>query len=222
MINQARYRQDYDGEFVIVETKWSGGKKEQTREWVPNPIENQHISGRATCILSNIDQFRYDYRKLEEHRGGLLGSKKLQNYGTGHISREMRLDFTVETDPAELADIVNRKYQEKNIVYTTTRQCLVNPGEFYLIPYNPNMCIEALVVYLAAFDGHKEIFIIGANNDMSASNSSWREQVGRVIDLYRSTQFISVGNPGTIPEAWYNSSNFKSIDYKEFLSYCDC
>lgn len=222
MINQARYRKDYDGEFVIVETCWVAGKKEQKREWVPNPIENQHISGRATCILSNIDQFRYDYRKLEFHRGGLLGSKKLQNYGTGHTARDMRLDFTVETNTAELADIISRKYQENNIVYTTTRQCLVNPGEFYLIPYNPNMCIESLVVYLAAFDGHKEIFIIGANNDMSASNNDWAKQVGRVIDLYRSTNFIAIGNSATVPESWYDMSNFKTIDYKEFLSYCDC
>lgn len=222
MINQARYRSDYDGEFVITETKWSKGKKEQNREWVPNPIENQHISGRAACILSNIDQFRYDYRKLEGHRGGLLGSKKLQNYGTGHRAREMRLDFTVEIDPTELAKIIDCKYQEKNIVYTTTRQCLTHPGEFYLIPYNPSMCIEALVVYLAAFDGHKEIFIIGANNDISASNSDWAKQVGRVIDLYRSTTFIAVGNSATVPESWYNMSNFKTMDYKEFLSYCDC
>ena len=222
MINQARYRHDYDGEFVIVETKWSGGKKEQKREWVPNPIENQHISGRATCILSAIDQFRYDYRKLESHRGGLLGSKKLQNYSTGHTARDMRLDFTVEIDSAELAEIINRKYQEKNIVYTTTRQCLIHPGEFYLIPYNPNMCIEALVVYLAAFDGHKEVFIIGANTDMTASNNTWADQVGRVIDLYRSTNFIAVGNSATVPESWYNLPNFKTMEYREFLSYCDC
>lgn len=222
MINQARYRQDYDGEFVIVETRWAAGKKEQTREWVANPIENQHISGRATCILSNIDQFRFDYRKLENHRGGLLGSKKLQNYGTGHTARDMRLDFTVETDPVELSAIIESKYQEKNIVYTTTRQCLTHPGEFYLIPYNPNMCIEALVVYLAAFDGHKEVFILGANKTMSASNSAWLEQISRVIGIYRSTQFIAVGNSGTIPDIWYNSSNFKSMDYQEFISYCDC
>lgn len=222
MINQARYRTDYEGEFVITETKWSAGKKEQTREWVPNPIENQHISGRATCILSNIDQFRYDYRKLEGHRGGLLGSKKLQNYGTGHTARDMRLDFTVEVNPEELATIIDRKYQEKNIVYTTTRQCLIHPGEFYLIPYNPTMCIEALVVYLAAFDGHKEVFIIGANNDMLASNSAWASQVGRVIDLYRSTNFIAVGNSATVPNAWYDMPNFKTMDYREFLSYCDC
>lgn len=222
MINQERYRQDYNGEFVITETRWSAGKKEQTREWVPNPVENQHISGRATCIISDIDQFRYDYRKLENHRGGLLGSKKLQNYGTGHVARKMRLDFTVETDSIELAKIIERNYQEKNIVYTTTRQCLIYPGEFYLIPYNPNMCIEALVVYLAAFDGHKEVFIIGANNDMSASNSDWIRQISRIIELYKSTNFIAVGNSSTIPNLWQKSSNFKTVDYREFLSYCDC
>lgn len=222
MINQARYRQDYAGEFVITETRWTDGKKEQTREWVPNPIENQHISGRATCILSNIDQFRYDYRKLEEHRGGLLGSKKLQNYGTGHIARNMRLDFTVEVDPKELDSIIKRNYQEKNIVYTTTRQCLIHPGEFYLIPYNPNMCIEALVVYLASFDGHKEVFIVGANNDLPASNSDWARQIGRVFDLYKSTNFIALGNLTTIPKSWHDAPNFKTMDYREFLSYCDC
>lgn len=222
MINQARYRKDYDGEFVITETIWRNGKKEQTREWVPNPIENQHISGRATCILSNIDQFRYDYRKLENHRGGLLGGKKLQNYGTGHTARDMRLDFTVEVDPTELKDLINRGYQEKNIVYTTTRQCLIHPSEFYLIPYNPNMCIEALVVYLAAFDGHQEVFIIGANSDLTASNSDWARQVGRIIELYKSTNFIAVGNAATVPNDWYSSPNFKTMEYKEFLSYCDC
>lgn len=222
MINQARYRTDYEGEFVIVETIWKGGKKEQKREWVPNPIENQHISGRATCILSGIDRFRYDYRKLEQHRGGLLGSKKLQNYGTGHISRDMRLDFTIETNPVELKRITEENYQEKNIVYTTTRQCLLNPGEFYLIPYNPNMCIEALVVYLSAFDGHREIFMLGANQDLNSTNNTWASQVGRIIDLYKSTQFIAVGNKSVAPSAWYDLPNFKSIEYQEFISYCDC
>ena len=40
----ARYRSDYPGEFVILETKWSGGKKSEQREWIPNPIENHHLS----------------------------------------------------------------------------------------------------------------------------------------------------------------------------------
>ena len=51
---QERYRADYEGEFVITESRWSGGKKTQNREWVANPIDNQHISGRAACIGSNV------------------------------------------------------------------------------------------------------------------------------------------------------------------------
>ena len=76
---QARYRTDYAGEFVILETKWSGGKKTETREWIANPIDNHHLSGRAACIGSGQDQKRFDYTRLQRHRGGLLGSKKITN-----------------------------------------------------------------------------------------------------------------------------------------------
>lgn len=222
MINQARYRSDYDGEFVVLESIWRNGRKEQKREWVPNPIENQHISGRAVCIISDSDVVDFNYTMLENHRGGLLGSKKLQSYGLAKISQHMNLNFTVSTDPAELKEIRSRNYQEKNIVYTTARQCLLNSGEFYLIPYNPVMCVEALVMYLAAFDKHKEVFIIGANKDTSGSNSTWTDQVARIFDVYRSTQFISVGRPHNAIEHWFDSPNFKTMTSREFISYCDC
>jgi hypothetical protein len=81
----ARYRTDYLGEFVILETRWSGGKKSETREWINNPITNHHLSGRAACIGSTLDQIHFDYTRLQRHRGGLLGSKKLQTYGTGAL-----------------------------------------------------------------------------------------------------------------------------------------
>jgi hypothetical protein len=51
MITQ-RFRKDYTGEFIVINTAWAGGRKRTQREWVPNPIENHHISGRAACIGS--------------------------------------------------------------------------------------------------------------------------------------------------------------------------
>ena len=78
---EARFRVDYAGEFVITGSTWGSGKKTETREWIANPIENQHISGRAACIGSAFDQGTFDYTRLQRHRGGLLGSKKLQTYG---------------------------------------------------------------------------------------------------------------------------------------------
>ena len=216
-----RYRKDYEGEFVITESKWSGGKKTQNREWVANPIQNQHLSKRAACILSNIDRELFNHTILQKHRGGLLGSKKLQTYGVGSISKEMRLDFTVETAPEKLKDIIARGYQEQNIVYTTARQCLIHPGEFYLIPYNIIIALEALPLYLAAFDGHQEIFLLGYTNDTPAGNTAWKEHVGNVISAYRSTKFVGVGQPHNLPAQWKEFANYRTITHREFISYCD-
>lgn len=218
---EARYRKDYAGEFVVVESRWTNGRKEQTREWIDNPIVNQHISGRATCIISDIDKYFFDYTLLENHRGGLLGSKKLQTYGIGDIIKEMRLDFAVELQNEKLDEIKTTGYQVNNIVYTTARQCLTHPGEFYLIPFNPMLSQEALTLYLAAFDGHKEIFMIGFKSDTPGSNSAWISQVNTVIKTYSSVNFIAVAEKTTTPPIWSNNSNFKHMSVREFISYCD-
>ena len=216
-----QYRADYEGEFVITESKWSAGKKTQNREWVENPIENQHISGRAACIVGDVDKERFDYTRLQRHKGGLLGSKKLQTYGTGAITKEMRLDFAVEINRPILQDIIDRAYSTDNIVYTTTRNCLVNPGEFYLIPFNTLMAMEALILWLAAFDGHKEIYMIGYNNLTKGATSEWMSHVNTVISVFPSVKFTLVGEETIMPTAWRKNANVDCIDYRTFVTYCD-
>lgn len=216
-----QYRSDYEGEFVITESKWSAGKKTQNREWIANPITNQHISGRAACIAGDIDKENFDYTRLQRHRGGLLSSKKLQTYGTGAITKEMRLDFAVEIDKIILNDILDRAYSTDNIVYTTTRNCLVNPGEFYLIPYNTLMAIEALVLWLAAFDGHKEIYMLGYNNSTVGTNSSWMPNVNSVIAAFPAVKFILVGEESNMSRDWRKNSNVECMKYRSFVSHCD-
>ena len=218
---EARYRKDYPGEFVVVESRWTKGRKEQTREWIDNPISNQHISGRAACIISDLDKEFFDYTLLQKHKGGLLGSKKLQTYGIGHVIKEMRLDFAVELQKENLDEIKSTGYQVDNIVYTTARQCLLSPGEFYLIPYNPMLSQEALVLYLAAFDGHKEIFMFGFKSDTEGSNSAWIAQVNSVIQTYSSIDFIAVTAETTTPKCWSENSNFKHMSVRKFISSCD-
>ena len=216
-----QYRVDYEGEFVITESRWSGGKKSQNREWVENPIENQHISGRAACIASDVDKERFDYTRLQRHKGGLLGSKKLQTYGLGSITKEMRLDFAVETNKEILSDILERTYSTDNIVYSTTRNCLMNPGEFYLIPYNTVMSLEALILWLAAFDGHKEIFMIGYNNETLGLTSEWMSHVNTVISVFPSVKFTLVGEETIMPIEWRKNANVNCVDHRTFVTCCD-
>jgi hypothetical protein len=216
-----RFRSDYSGEFIILESRWTGGKKQQSREWVPNPIENHHISGRAVCIGSTVDLWQFDYTRLQRHRGGLLGSKKVQTYGTGVIAQSMRLDFTVAPDATELQKLIDTGYSESNIVYTTARNCIQHPGQFYLVPYSPRLIDLALLPYLAAFDGHQEVFLIGYNKEMPTSNSAWSTNIVSVFSAYPGIKFYLVGIQSNMPQDWFEHANVEYMNYQQFISYCD-
>jgi hypothetical protein len=217
----ARYRTDYLGEFVILETRWSGGKKSETREWIDNPITNHHLSGRAACIGSTLDQTHFDYTRLQRHRGGLLGSKKLQTYGTGDIAQQMRLDFAVETNVDNLNKILETGYQTNNIVYTSPRYCIAHPGEFYLIPLRPSIVDPATLIYLAAFDGHKEIFMLGYTDETLGGHNEWIRQIVNIFTAYTGTKFYLVGESTRMPDAWVNCANTQIMTYRDFIGYCD-
>jgi hypothetical protein len=217
---QAQYRTDYPGEFVILETKWSGGKKSETREWIPNPIENQHISGRAACIGSQADRAIFDYTRLARHRGGLLSSKKLQTYGVGDIALEMRLDFTVETDQEKLNNILDTGFQQDHVVYTTSRNCLRYPGEFYLIPNRPQIVDIATIVYLAAFDGHREIFMLGYHRETVGGRTTWAVDIANIFKTYP-IDFYLIGESTLMYDEWLDCANVRTMSYHDWISYCD-
>jgi hypothetical protein len=218
---QKQYREDYQGEFVIVETRITNGRREQKREWVDNPIQNHHISKRAAVIGSRADRDRFDHTILPRHRGGLLGKKKLQTYVTGDIGTDMQADFTVELDKSGLDVMIEKKYTEQNIVYTNATNCVLNPGEFYLIPFNPRLDLLALPMYIAAFDGHKEIFMIGYNNDTVAGTFNWINDINQVMQTYNDVDFFFIGTVTNMPDAWRYNRNFRNLEYRDFVSYCD-
>ena len=215
-----RYRKDYTGEFIITNTLWAGGKKRTQREWVANPIENHHISGRAVCIGS-IFTDEFDFRILPRHRGGLLGTKKLQTYGTGDIAKHIRLDFAIEKDDAILQDLINQEYYKNNIIYTSPRNVLKHPGVFYTIPYNPPVIKQNVLPYLAAFDGHKEIFLLGYHEDAELGHIDWKLQLEKVIGAYSSTQFYHIGYTPQTPDSWKGYNNLTQMTYREFIHYAD-
>ena len=216
-----RYRKDYTGEFIITNTSWSGGKKRTKREWMPNPIENHHISGRAACIGSAVDREHFDFSVLQTHKGGLLGTKKLQTYGVGSVATQMRFDFVVEKDDKILHELIGSKYFKDNIIYTTPKNCLRHPGVFYTIPYNPPMVSEVLLAYLAAFDGHKEIFLLGYHEGANIGQNDWTYQMSKLFEVYTSTHFYHVAHAPQTPAHWKNYSNFTQLTHREFIYHAD-
>lgn len=237
---QEIYRKDYDGEYVVLNTKIEGGKRVTEKEWVDNPIENQHISGRAAVIASGESRGDYDVTRLQYHRGGLLGRKKLQTYGTGELHNEMLLDFFVTFDERKLTECIESKYTERATVYTSAKNCLLHPGEFFLIPQSMRGRTATIAAWLACFDGHKEIFLLGFdgqwckgyNNNIYIPNDhpdktrevedhKMRQQLHELMITYPGVDFYHVSNDAPIPEVWRNCPNFHIMTYPEWVSYCD-
>ncbi len=218
---QTRYRDSYDGEFVVVNTNVRFGIKEQRREWMPNPITNQHISGRAAVISGSLDRKKINPLLLQRHRGGLLGKHKLQTYGSGRAYEDLRLDFYCGTNRPDLVKIVSSKYHSSSIVYTTMRFCQTWPESFFLIPYQPQLDDLAAAAYLAAFDGHQEIFLLGYDKDTEAATRDWQQDVAEVIRAYGTHQFVFVGVEANMPDVWRDLANTDYWNYRRFVTYCD-
>lgn len=218
---QARYRRDYDGEFVVLTTRIVDGVKEQTRDWIPNLIENHHISNRAAIIGGRGDMELFDFRHLQRHRGGLLGKKRLQTYGSGDLWTDMRFDFFVTTDSEQIKLIAQKEYDKDATVYTNARFCVEQPGRFYLIPYGPALDNLATSIYVAAFDGHAEVFLLGYNKETLAQTSSWQQDVNAVMTAYQDTQFILVGVKSNMPDLWLRNTNVTHWPIRQFISHCD-
>lgn len=216
-----RYRRDYLGEHVIVNTGYREGRKQQTREWVTNSVVNQHISKRAVVIGSSIDTPIFDYRHLANHRGGPLGKNSLQSYATGKIWRDMVPHFFVTTDQHQTTLMVQSKFPDQCTVCTTPTFCLKYPGRFHLVPYAPVLVDLAKVVYAAAFDGHREIFLIGYNRETPGMDGRSLQDVNLVFQTYAKIQFVLVGVSANMPDLWMHNFNVKSMNYKEFRIYCD-
>ena len=217
----AQYRQDYTGEFVISQTRLANGTTQQTREWIPNMIENDHISGRAAVIGSAVDRGLFDFARLERHRGGLLGKKKLQTYGSGEVWRDMCFDFFATNERKIAREMHRANYYENTVVYTTAGICVDFPGDYYLTPHSPAMCSAAVAVYLAAFDQHQEVFLLGYNNDTPAVDRGWVEQTNTVFATYPGVRFCLVGAASNMPTVWRENRNVDTMKYREFVTYCD-
>jgi len=218
---QVRYRQDYDGEFVVLRTEISNGSKKEIKDWVPNPIENYHISHRAAVIGSGVDQSQFDYARLQRHRGGLLGKKRLQTYGTGDLWKQMKFDFFVSTDGSVLNEIVDHGYDQSATIYTNARHIVEMPGRFYLIPFRPMLDNLATNIYMAAFDGHEEIFLLGYTKETQAQTHYWQRDVDQVLGAYSNVRFRIIGVENNIPDLWKRHTNVECWPYRKFVTYCD-
>lgn len=241
--------ENYDGQFFITSIKYENQKRNEVREWIPRTVFNDTHQGYAVCIGNGESRKSFRTELLTGHRGGLLGSMAAQTYGCNGIHRSFRPDFLIATgkdiceEVATSTEYYEKPFAEESIVYSSAERCLEHPGKFHLVPHNVRMNAGALAVYMAAFDNHKNIYMIGYDghvtndnynnnlyagspgympSDHNTSSEKWERNMCQIFGAYPEISFTFVDeNVNRYPDDYNWYKNVRYIDYSTFISEMD-
>lgn len=244
------YRKDYRGEDVVTNRIYQDSKWNPTTEFIAKSFSSDLLSDRALVIGNGTSRLDFNLARLLEYRVGSLNNwkpaqqvKKFYTYGCNALYRDYRPDFLVATGDSLVNEIAESGICDRYIVYAYNTSLMEHPGKFHLIPQNPRFNSGALAAYLAAFDGHKKIYMMGFDgNDTPNYNYNvyagtanypelrttiledyWVHSLLQVMATYNDVEFIRVA-PTTgfrTPEPWKFCTNFRTIDFRQFTLEAD-
>ena len=241
------YRKDYRGEDVIVERIYKDSSWNPRAEFVPKAFNFTPENPWAVVIGNGTSRLHYNLNNFLDYREGNFANwkpasikRKFYTYGCNAIFRDYIVDFLAITGEGLLDEYVSAEAKDNVIAYANNQFLYRHPSKFSLIPQNPNLNSGAIAAYLAAFDGHKKVFLLGFDgNDTLNYNYNvyastpyypklnetvqedfWVQSLCEIMKVYADTEFVRV-MPTTsfrIPEAWKYFTNFRQIDYTQFTS----
>lgn len=237
------YRDNYAGENIVSQLTLADGEWTPEIEFVPSAVTNIHSTTQAVAIGNGESRLGFNLSYIADHRGGLLGADRLQSYGCNALYRDFTPDFLVVTGDKIADEIVSSGYTTDHIVYATADLMLKHPGKFYLIPQNIQFDAGALAAYLACFDGHKKVFLLGYDHYQGEDtvNNVYKDTNGYpastdmdngeifvltlrdVITTYSDVDFVRVQPENTY---WMHDKltplvNLRQISFREFVLEAD-
>jgi hypothetical protein len=237
------YRKDYQGEDVITDLVRTNNEWNKTQEYIPNQISNLQVSNRALIIGNGPTRSGMDLNVIKNHKAGIRGRSRLQTYGCNALYRDFTPDFLVATGAEIVGEIANSDYCTDHVVYANAWAIASYTQKFYLIPQDPAWDAGSLAAYLACFDGHKKVFLLGFDgndpggldwnvyNDtagylpatQSISEEFWTVSMSKVFNTYPDVDFVRVMPTAgyRLPERWKYYTNLRQIDFRQFVIEAD-
>ena len=239
---QKKYRQFYAGEEIITERKYEFQRWINTVETVPSAVTNNQISNRAVVIGNGPNRLGFDLNNLKKP-SGLLGRDTVQTYGCNALYRDFAPDFLIARGSEIVNEIASSGYTQDNIVYTDNIHLLEHPSKFYLVPYDPYADAGTTAAYIAAFDEHKKIYLLGFDGhstettnwnvyadtrgydstDLSIDDTKWIDNRKSLFDAYDDVDWVWVTPHGRnlLPETLKYCSNLRQISFRDLVLECD-
>jgi hypothetical protein len=229
------FRNNYAGEDIYTAATYTNKTWSYDKEFVPRVLENQKFGGRAVVIGNGTSRLKFDLNHLQ--------NKKVQTYGCNALYRDFETDFLIAVGNNIGNEITQSGYAADHVVYSTTDNIIKHPNTFHLIPQNPSWNAGAIATYLACFDGHATVYLLGHdgldtpgyyNNVYKNTNAYtvdedkltdrfWALSMGHVFKTYNLVDFVLVNETGRgyIPKEWLGHTNLRRINFRELVLECD-
>jgi len=221
------FRENYTGEDVTTKLTYSGGQWQVEKDFVENSVTNIRIASQAIVMAGGRywqdphpqHQFHADH--IKNHKGGLLGANKLQVYATNSVYHKIIPDFLV-VDRDHAGQAVADGITSQCIVYAHAESITTYPNRFYLIPQDPPWNSGTIATYLAAFDGHTKIYMMGFDGRQE-DDVFYEQSMAFLIELYPEVEFVRVcpTEEFYMPESWKYYTNLRQISHRQFVLEAD-
>lgn len=248
------YRKEYNGEDVNIVATYSDNHWKYQQEFVSESFDNLPMSNRAIVIGNGISRVDFDLRNILEHRDTAAWGertpwrsprikKKFNTYGCNALYRDYKVDFLVATGEQIIQEIANDPYCVDNVVYANKNIVIDYPSKFHFIPQDLDYNSGSIATYMAAFDGHKKVYMLGfdgvdnnTNNYNYYANTPgylpanhptneeyWTKCLYNIMTTYDDVEFIRVAPSSRFrtPERLKYVLNFRTIDFRQFVLEAD-
>ena len=237
------YRTNYVGESVTTQARFQDSEWSYATEWVPTSVINRQTSRVAAIIGNGLSRKDFELYLLTKHMAGRLATGSMQTYGCNAVYRDAEPTFMIATGDEFCQEIVDSGYCDSHIVYANANKVMKYPGKFYLVPQDVPSNSGTIATYLACFDGHEKIYLVGFdgwggdnfhNNIYSdtanypaatqhINDDYWVQSMIKVMETYSEVEFVRCmpTKAWRCPDAWLALPNFRQISYRDFVLEAD-
>ena len=251
---QQLYRSNYSGEDVKKIGLYIDNEWKYEEEYLSYLNLNVPLSNQAVVIGNGISINEFNLNLFLPSRtvtawgefsnwSPSLNKKKFNTYGCNALYRNFQPDFLIATGDTFLEEIAASDYCENNVVYANKYALPKYQNKFHYIPQDPSYNSGAIAAYLAAFDGHKKIFLLGfdgidtdnniynvyagtkcyPSNGDTVTEDYWVQSLNHVMLTYSDVEFVRVAPASSYrtPELWKYRINFRTISFHQFVLEAD-
>jgi hypothetical protein len=240
------YRSTYPSEAAIAELVYKSGEWTSQTSQISLTDNVWPSYGRCAVVFGNgISRKKFDSKLLSNRSLNSIPEKVLRTYGCNSSYKDVPTDFLVVTNKTVLEDVVQNGIMYRTRVFLSRALKLRYPfypsTQVHNIPQDPPFNAGATAAYLAAFDEHKKVFLLGFDGiddpnasynlyegtpgypDAPYSEEYWVRSMMEVFLAYPKVDFVRVMPESTcrIPEAWKYAPNFRQINYNQFVLEAD-